>query len=167
MASNRWTCEWSQRRLSSTPGDRGRTTSLLQRAGWIGPEARCAEALQDWTIQTDVQATLLEAIEDLPSGAQAAVRASYLRRLDYTQAAETLGVTLSALNPAAAEVLCPCRFLDPDMIPEEMIAAGGAPLGPMLAPVALAQCPPARAGRGSISVEILAQIRADGGYRRS
>src|SRR6266567_4417491 len=56
---------------------------------------------------------------------------------------ESAGATLSLAlgkveraNPAAAELLRLCAFLDPDAIPEEIITAGAADLGPVLAPVA-------------------------------
>jgi tetratricopeptide (TPR) repeat protein len=39
-------------------------------------------------------------------------------------------------NPAAAELLRFCAFLHPDAIPEELITAGAAELGPVLGPVA-------------------------------
>ena len=56
---------------------------------------------------------------------------------------ESAGATLSLAlgkveraNPAAAELLRLCAFLDPDAIPEEIMTAGAADLGPVLAPVA-------------------------------
>jgi len=39
-------------------------------------------------------------------------------------------------NPAAADLLRLCAFLDPDAIPEDIIAAGAAEIGPLLQPVA-------------------------------
>jgi hypothetical protein len=39
-------------------------------------------------------------------------------------------------NPAAAELLRLCAFLDPEAIPEDIIAAGAAEVGPLLHPVA-------------------------------
>lgn len=39
-------------------------------------------------------------------------------------------------NPAAAELLRLCAFLEPDTIPEELISVGSAHLGPILGPVA-------------------------------
>lgn len=39
-------------------------------------------------------------------------------------------------NPAAADLLQCCAFLDPDAIPEELILAGASELGPVLAPLA-------------------------------
>lgn len=38
-------------------------------------------------------------------------------------------------NPAAAELLCLCAFLEPDAIPQELISDGSAHLGPILGPV--------------------------------
>src|SRR5205085_5209572 len=40
-------------------------------------------------------------------------------------------------NPAATELLHLCAFLDPDAIPEEMIAGGAQTLGPILGPISL------------------------------
>lgn len=39
-------------------------------------------------------------------------------------------------NPAAAELLCLCAFLDPDAIPDELVLNGASALGPVLGPVA-------------------------------
>lgn len=43
---------------------------------------------------------------------------------------------VQAANPAAAELLHLCAFLDPDVIPEVILTEGAALLGPVLAPVA-------------------------------
>jgi tetratricopeptide (TPR) repeat protein len=40
------------------------------------------------------------------------------------------------MNPAATDLMRLCAFLDPDAIPEELLAAGATALGPVLAPVA-------------------------------
>lgn len=39
-------------------------------------------------------------------------------------------------NPAAAELLCLCAFLEPDAIPDELVLNGAPVLGPVLGPVA-------------------------------
>ena len=44
---------------------------------------------------------------------------------------------VSTMNPAAAELLCLCAFLYPDLISEEMLASGATALGPTLAPIGL------------------------------
>ncbi|MBV9358452.1 MAG: sigma-70 family RNA polymerase sigma factor, partial [Chloroflexi bacterium] len=55
-------------------------------------------AVAELDLEDDVAHGLREAIQDLPPGARAAVRAVYLDGLDYTQAAATLGISSSALK---------------------------------------------------------------------
>jgi RNA polymerase sigma factor (sigma-70 family) len=64
----------------------------------VAPALADDDALDWLTMQTDIRVALREAIDDLPPGARAAVRAFYLRGLDYTEAAAALGISLSALK---------------------------------------------------------------------
>lgn len=72
-------------------------------------------------------------------------RAELLRRRghmpgDYPQSVATTWslnfLKVEQVNPAAAELLRLCAFLEPDTIPEELIGEGSAALGPLLQPVA-------------------------------
>lgn len=81
----RHTCQHALRARNST------STLDLASAGAVGD-------MREPELDVDVGQTLLQAIEDLPPGCRAAVRAFYLSGLDYREAAESLGIKLSALK---------------------------------------------------------------------
>lgn len=136
---------------------------LLRRAKLIAPDAPL-EAL-DAAVEAQKISQVLDGLPLALDQAGAYIEetgcglADYLERYQQRRAAllsrrgllgtdhpESVDTTLSLAfervkraNPAAAELLRFCAFLDPDAIPEEILTEGASELGPILGPVAADQ----------------------------